>query len=162
PFYLRTGKSLPQKQSTVTIQFKPVPHRSFPVTAVPDWEPNFLVIHIQPNEGIDIRFQAKKPGPEMRMDMVNMAFRYQEAFKGLPLPTAYETLLLDVMCGDATLFMRADQVEAAWQVVMPVLKAWNQSAGDLAQYAPGTWGPDTAVSLLSRDGRQWIQQPPLG
>ncbi len=155
PFYLRTGKCLPEKSSKVTILFRPVPHRAFPETAVPHWQPNQLVIHIQPDEGIDIRFQAKYPGPEMCLEPVNMAFRYQEAFNGEALPSAYETLLLDVMRGDATLFMRADQVEMAWRVVMPVLQAWQAGQTDLAPYQPGKWGPAAAAALLAQDGREW-------
>lgn len=155
PFYLRTGKCLPEKISKVIIQFRPVPHQAFPETAVPQWQPNQLVIHIQPDEGIDIRFQAKYPGPEMSLKPVNMTFRYQEAFDDKPLPTAYETLLLDVMRGDATLFMRADQVEAAWRVVMPVLQAWQDGNAAPANYEPGTWGPQAADTFLAQDGREW-------
>lgn len=156
PFYLRTGKCLPEKSSKIAIQFRPVPHRAFPETAVPHWQPNQLVIHIQPDEGINIRFQAKHPGPKMCLGPVNMAFRYQEAYDGQALPTAYETLLLDVMRGDATLFMRADQVEMAWRVVMPVLQAWQAGQTDLHAYRPGEWGPEVATALLAQDGREWI------
>jgi len=155
PFYMRTGKRLPEKTSKVIIQFRPVPHRAFPDTAVSRWQPNQLVIHIQPNEGIDIHFQAKYPGPEMCLEPVNMAFHYRDAFEEDPLPAAYETLLLDVMCGDATLFMRADQIEEAWRVVMPVLQAWQDGGSDLPIYAPGDWGPEAALALLGQHGRAW-------
>jgi glucose-6-phosphate 1-dehydrogenase len=113
PFYLRTGKRLPAKISEVSIQFKPVPHWPFPATTAMDARPNRLLIAIQPEEGILLRFEAKYPGPAMRLSPVIMQFYYREAFKSTP-PEAYETLLLDVMLGDATLFMRADQNEAAW------------------------------------------------
>jgi glucose-6-phosphate 1-dehydrogenase len=145
PFTLRTGKRLPHKESTVNIRFRPVPHRSFPEEAFLDaedthldhaWEPNELHIHIQPDEGIDICMQAKIPGPTLRLKPVNMHFLYNEAFDQEPMPEAYETLLLDVIEGDATLFMRSDQVEAAWRVVMPVLDSWAETAVDLYTYPP--------------------------
>lgn len=156
PFYLRTGKRLPERVSEVSIQFRRVPHQSFPSSAVGDWQPNRLVIHIQPNEGILLRFQAKRPGQTMRLNPVEMRFFYKEAFKVSP-PEAYETLLLDVMLGDATLFMRADQVEAAWSVVTPILDSWNSiPPEDFPNYQSGTWGPEEAELLIARDGRSWI------
>lgn len=156
PFYLRTGKRLPERVSEVAIQFRRVPHQSFPSSAVGDWQPNRLVIHIQPNEGILLRFQAKRPGPTMRLNPVDMHFFYKEAFKSSP-PEAYETLLLDVMLGDATLFMRADQVEAAWSVVTPVLEGWKAIPPEyFPNYQAGTWGPEEAEVLIARDGRSWI------
>jgi glucose-6-phosphate 1-dehydrogenase len=157
PFYLRTGKRLPTKVSTVIIQFRPVPHRSFPSSVVEDWLPDRIVLHIQPDEGIDFGFLAKQPGLTMRLDPVDMEFRYRTAFQGKGLPEAYETLLLDIIRGDATLFMREDQVEAAWRVVMPVLQAWKESAEDLALYPAGSWGPDKAKDLLAQDGRHWLE-----
>ncbi len=156
PFYLRTGKRLPTKSSEVTIQFRPVPHQSFPSTAIEEWQPNCLVIRIQPQEGILLRFQAKRPGPHIRLGQADMRFRYQEAFKAPP-PEAYETLLLDVMRGDATLFMRADQVEAAWSVISPVLDVWaTVRPPDFPNYSAGTWGPEAAETLIRRDGRCWL------
>ncbi|MFN2275616.1 MAG: glucose-6-phosphate dehydrogenase, partial [Anaerolineales bacterium] len=116
PFYLRTGKRLALKATEVVIQFKPVPHQSFPASAISSWQPNRLVLRIQPEEGILLRFQAKRPGLKVRLSPVDMRFTYREAFDAAP-PEAYEALLLDAMLGDATLFMRADQVEAAWNVV---------------------------------------------
>jgi glucose-6-phosphate 1-dehydrogenase len=155
PFYLRTGKRLPAKVSEVSIQFRPVPHQSFPSSAVGDWEPNRLVIHIQPNEGITLRFQAKQPGLKMRLSPVDMRFSYCEAFDTVP-PEAYETLLLDIMLGDATLFMRADQVEAAWSVVTPIMEGWKAvSPSDFPNYQAGNWGPEGAEVLIARDGRSW-------
>jgi glucose-6-phosphate 1-dehydrogenase len=156
PFYLRTGKRLPAKVSEVSVVFRPVPHQSFPSTALPFWQPNRLVIRIQPEEGILLRFQAKQPGLVMRLNPVNMRFSYREAFQ-TPGPEAYETLLMDVILGDATLFMRADQVEAAWAVVMPVLNAWKRDLPpDFPDYSAGTWGPEAAEALLVQDRRIWL------
>jgi len=156
PFYLRTGKRLATRISEVAIQFRPVPHQSFPTSAMGDWQPNRLVIQIQPEEGILLRFQAKRPGPKVRLGPVDMRFNYRDAFRTIP-PEAYETLLLDVMLGDATLFMRADQVEAAWKVVMPVLNGWNAvSPEDFPNYRAGSWGPEGAQALLASDGRSWF------
>jgi glucose-6-phosphate 1-dehydrogenase len=157
PFYLRTGKRLKTKASEVVIQFRPVPHQSFPKTAVLAWQPNRLILQIQPQQGIRLGFQAKQPGPTLHLNPVDMHFSYQEAFQ-TKSPEAYETLLADVMLGDATLFMRADQVEASWSVIMPVLNAWeNSSSENLPMYKSGTWGPKAAETLLSKDGRTWLQ-----
>jgi glucose-6-phosphate 1-dehydrogenase len=156
PFYLRTGKRLPSKVSEVCIQFRPVPHQSFPDTIAADWSPNRLVIRLQPDEGITLRFQAKEPGPTMRLRPVAMRFDYQEAFN-VASPEAYETLLLDVMRGDATLFMRNDQVEAAWDVITPILEVWEATPpADFPNYSVGTWGPEVAEALIARDGRSWV------
>jgi glucose-6-phosphate 1-dehydrogenase len=156
PFYLRTGKRMPRKVSEIIIQFKPVPHQSFPPGAVVDWQPNRLLIRIQPQEGILLRFQVKQPGPNMRMSTQEMSFCYQDAFESLP-PEAYETLLLDIFQGDATLFMRDDQVEAAWRVVMPILNAWESTPPvNFPNYEAGTWGPEAAEGLIARDGRSWL------
>jgi glucose-6-phosphate 1-dehydrogenase len=157
PFYLRTGKRLPQKFSQAIIQFRPVPHQSFPVSASVDWQPNRLEIDIQPDEGIALRFQAKQPGVTLQLSPQEMHFRYAEAYKTDP-PEAYETLLLDAMLGDATLFMRADQVEYAWKVVAPVLDAWSSVApSDFPNYASGSWGPESAELLIAQDGRSWLE-----
>ena len=136
PFYLRTGKRLPAKISEVSIQFRPVPHQPFPAAAVMDWRPNRLLIAIQPEEGILLRFEAKYPGPTMRLSPVIMQFYYREAFKIAP-PEAYETLLLDVMLGDATLFMRADQTEAAWDILSPILEVWDDHPAHRLSQLPG-------------------------
>jgi glucose-6-phosphate 1-dehydrogenase len=161
PFYLRTGKRLPDKVSEVSIQFRPVPHQSFPPTAVVDWQPNRLIIRIQPQEGILLRFQAKQPGQAMHLRPVDMQFHYSDVFKTTP-PEAYETLLLDIILGDATLFMRADQVEAAWSVISPILEAWGAgSPVDLPNYQAGTWGPESAQVLIAQDGRSWLM-PTVG
>jgi glucose-6-phosphate 1-dehydrogenase len=155
PFYLRTGKRLPERISEVFIQFRPVPHQSFPPSAVVDWRPNSLVLLIQPEEGILFFILAKHPGLVMRLNQVDLKFCYRHAFE-IESPDAYETLLLDVMLGDATLFMRADQIEAAWAVIDPVLGAWEEMADQsLGRYEAGTWGPEEAEVLIAQEGRSW-------
>ena len=153
PFYLRTGKCLPRQASEVCIQFRAVPHQSFPPEASLGWQPSRLVLSIQPEQGIVLGFQAKCPGAKMQLRPVDMRFSYQKSFN-VPSPDAYETLLWDVMKKDATLFMRADQVEAAWQLLMPVLDAWKATApSDFPNYAAGTWGPEDAQRLLAHSHR---------
>ncbi|MCC7202209.1 MAG: glucose-6-phosphate dehydrogenase [Nitrospirae bacterium] len=155
PFYLRTGKRLSRRASEVAIQFHAVPHQSFPTEAALDWQPSRLVISIQPEEGIVLYFQAKYPGTKMLLQTVDMQFNYHENFD-VPSPDAYETLLWDVMKNDATLFMRADQVEAAWQLLMPVIEVWKTTPPDnFPNYAAGTWGPEAAHSLLAQQGHGW-------
>jgi len=155
PFYLRTGKRLARQVSEVAIQFRAVPHQSFPAEATLDWQPSRLVMSIQPEEGIVLRFQAKCPGPAVHLRPVEMKFNYREAFDH-GSPDAYETLLWDIMKNDATLFMRADQVEAAWRVLMPVLKVWAEAPpGDFPNYAAGTWGPEATQTLLVQQGHRW-------
>ena len=155
PFYLRTGKSLKEKNSSIIIQFKPVSHQLFPCD-VSTALPNVLTINIQPKMGIKIDMQAKRPGLKMLLDTVEMSFDYKNAFDS-PSPEAYETLLLDVMQGDSTLFMRADQVEAAWKIIMPVLEDWeNNEASDFPNYEAGSWGPKQSDVLLAKDGRSWL------
>jgi glucose-6-phosphate 1-dehydrogenase len=154
PFYLRTGKRLTRQASEITIQFRGVPHQSFPIESALDWQTARLVISIQPDEGIVLRFQAKHPGPKLQLRTVEMQFDYQDAF-AVRSPDAYETLLWDVMKNDATLFMRADQVEAAWQLLMPVLDVWAVAPpSDFPNYAAGTWGPEDAQGLLAQ-GHSW-------
>jgi glucose-6-phosphate 1-dehydrogenase len=156
PFYLRTGKRLPARISEVSIQFRPVPHQTFPTHAQMDWRPNRLLLAIQPEEGIFLRFEVKQPGPTMHLSPVMMQFYYREAFKITP-PEAYETLLLDIMEGDATLFLRGDQAEAAWSVISPVLDVWTAvRPTDFPNYQAGTWGPEEAEILVAQDGRSWI------
>ncbi|HTU19742.1 MAG TPA: glucose-6-phosphate dehydrogenase [Gemmataceae bacterium] len=156
PFYLRTGKHLPQRVSEIFVQLSPVPHRTFPAHSYGSWNPNRMAIRIQPEEAIQLRFQAKQPGPTLHLRPVQMRFSYKESFHA-PAPEAYETLLLDVIRSDATLFMRADQVEAAWMVVQPVLEDWSEHPPlEFPNYAAGTWGPEEADELLAHDGRHWF------
>ncbi len=156
PFYVRTGKRMPEKTSGITIQFRPAPNYSFPAEATHTWRPNRLMISIQPEMDIRLRFQSKQPGTEMVLHPVDMVFNYKEEY-GNKEPEAYETLLRDVMEGDATLFMRADQVEAAWRVIMPIIEAWEtREPVDFPNYAPGSWGPEDAEALIARDGHNWV------
>ena len=156
PFYLRTGKALPEKETIVIIQFKAAPDFAFPPEATQNWGSDRLTIGIQPDMDIRLRFQVKRPGQTLALDPVEMVFSYKDAYDGQE-PEAYETLLLDVMTGDATLFMRADQVEAAWRVVTPILDAWEKEAPtDFPNYAPGTWGPEAATQLIEKDGFHWM------
>lgn len=156
PFYVRTGKFLKEKATNIIIQFKDVPHFAFPEESNASWRSNRLVISIQPSMDISLRFQVKRPGQTMLLDPVDMKFDY-DAASGEHAPEAYETLLLDVMEGDATLFMRGDQVDAAWRVIMPILEAWeSQEATDFPNYAPDSWGPAAADELIGKEGHAWI------
>jgi glucose-6-phosphate 1-dehydrogenase len=155
PFYLRTGKALMRRRTEITIQFKQAPltiFREMPVDRLP---PNDLTLHIQPEEGVTLRFGVKVPGPAVKIDGVDMKFGYEDAFQRMPT-TGYETLLYDCMIGDASLFQRADSIEAGWRVVQPVLEAWNlEGARELPIYPAGGSGPKEADELMSRDGRRW-------
>jgi len=155
PFYLRTGKHLPERVSEIAIQFKQVPSLLFRETSMDELAPNFLVMRIQPNEGISLQFGAKVPGPKVQMGSVNMRFCYANYFNAKPT-TGYETLLYDCMIGDATLFQRSDNVELGWEVVTPILDVWQaMPARDFPNYPAGSWGPQAADELLARDGRMW-------
>jgi len=155
PFYLRTGKRLPARVTEVAIQFKRAPFILFRKTPVEHLTPNQLVVHIQPDEGISLSFDAKIPGALVRLGTVNMAFQYKDYFGTKP-STGYERLLYDCMTGDATLFQRADMVEAGWTVVAPILDLWKAlPPRSFPNYAAGTWGPPEADELMERDGRQW-------
>jgi glucose-6-phosphate 1-dehydrogenase len=159
PFYVRTGKRLHEKSTELTIQFKPAPDFAFPKEATETWRPNRMSIGISPEMDICLRFQAKRPGQAMILNPVDMVFSYEEAYKGEE-PEAYETLLYDVMDGDATLFMRADQVEAAWKVVMPIQEVWaTRKPLNFPNYSPNSWGPEDAEALIARDGHNWISMP---
>jgi glucose-6-phosphate 1-dehydrogenase len=155
PFYLRTGKRLARRTTEIAIQFRRSPFVLFRNTKIADLQTNRLVIHIQPDEGISLRFGAKVPGPVMQLGLVNMEFDYARDF-GRSHSTGYERLMYDCMMGDATLFQRADMVEAGWRVIQPVLDAWSAApAQSFPNYAAGTWGPAEADELLARDGRTW-------
>jgi glucose-6-phosphate 1-dehydrogenase len=159
PFYVRTGKCMPRKTSVISIQFRPVPHKAFPKESLENWHPNRLVISIQPEKGIRMRFQAKQPGLEMFLNPVDMIFNYNATYDEDP-PEAYETLLLDAMEGDATLFMRADQVEAAWDILMPVIDVWESTIPiDFPNYEAGSMGPEEAQALIAKDGNNWVMLP---
>ena len=155
PFYLRTGKSLARRTTEIAIQFKRVPFALFRDTPVDTLAPNVLVLQLQPDEGISLQFGAKKPGLEIQLGGVRMDFRYRDYFNTEP-STGYETLVYDCMIGDATLFQRADSVEAGWAVVQPILDLWhNDKTVPLEFYPAGAAGPDAAEQLLWRSGRKW-------
>ena len=155
PFYIRTGKRLANRVTEVAIQFRRAPFVLFRDTPVERLTPNLLVLHIQPDEGISLRFGAKIPGIQVDVGAVNMDFRYQDYFGNEP-STGYERLLYDCMTGDATLFQRADMVEAGWRVVQPVLDVWKAlPPRNFPNYKSGSWGPKEADDLMARDRRQW-------
>ena len=155
PFYLRTGKAMPVRNTHIVIQFRRAPFVLFRDTPVENLTPNQLVLHIQPEEGISLRFAAKTPGAVMRLGTVDMNFEYADYF-GVTPSTGYERLLHDCMIGDATLFQRADMVEAGWCVVNPVLDVWKAlPPRNFPNYAAGTWGPKESDDLIERDGRRW-------
>jgi glucose-6-phosphate 1-dehydrogenase len=153
PFYLRSGKRLPSRVSEITLQFRRAPHLLFgSASAV---LPNALVLRIQPDEGISLRFGAKLPVQDFRVRPVTMDFRYAHSF-GISTPEAYERLLLDAMRGDATLFSREDWVDAAWELLAPIQRAWAEGPPPkFPNYAAGAWGPREADDLLAREGRRW-------
>ncbi|MCS7186709.1 MAG: glucose-6-phosphate dehydrogenase [Armatimonadetes bacterium] len=157
PFYLRTGKRLPKRVTEVQIQFRPVPHLLFPPETAGQLKPNLLTLRIQPDEGIILRVETKVIGMGMQVRSTPLDFYYSQL--GTPIPDAYERLLLDAMRGDQTLFMRADEVEAAWRIVTPILRHWeNSPPPNFPNYSAGTWGPKEADELLERDGRKWLTQ----
>jgi glucose-6-phosphate 1-dehydrogenase len=155
PFYIRTGKRLPKRTTEIAIQFRRPPLQIFKKTSPTPVAPNLLIVNVQPDEGISLRFEAKLPGSRMQIAPVMMNFRYRTAFGG-GVPEAYETLLLDAMLGDPTLFARHDFVEAAWALITPVHEAWRASAAtSIPEYEAGEWGPTEADQLMARDGRRW-------
>jgi len=155
PFYLRTGKRLARRVTEIVIQFRRTPFVLFRNTSVRNLETNRLVIHIQPEEGISLSFGAKVPGSVMKLGLVNMDFDYCTYF-GTEHSTGYERLLRDCMAGDATLFQRADMVEAGWSVIQPILDLWHAlPPRGFPNYAAGSWGPVEAEELLEKDGRSW-------
>ena len=154
PVYLRTGKRLAKRSTEVGIQLKNVPRVLFGATHRDEILPNVIALNIQPDEGISVRSEAKVPGLDNRLQPVRMDFRYGTAF-GTSAPDAYERLLLDAMLGDASLYARADGVEAAWEICDPVLQGWKQTSAPVYTYVPGSWGPREADDFIQRDGRVW-------
>ena len=155
PFYLRTGKALAARRTEIAIKFKEAPLTLFRSTPVEHLAQNFIVLRIQPDEGIALQFNVKVPGPQVLLEGVRMDFKYKDYFDAAPT-TGYETLIYDCMIGDGTLFQQADEVEAAWRVVQPILDDWHDApARDLNLYPAGSEGPSEADDLLARDGRQW-------
>ncbi|WPP50601.1 glucose-6-phosphate dehydrogenase [Catalinimonas niigatensis] len=156
PFYVRTGKHMADKSSVIILQLRTAPHRAFAYDEELQREPNRIIINIQPDMGVTIRFQAKRPGISPIVNPVEMIFDYQQAYDAEP-PEAYEALLLDAMAGNAALFMRADQVEEAWKVVMPILEKWESNGKKaLPKYMAGCWGPREAAQLLEKEGHAWV------
>ncbi len=154
PFYVRTGKALATRKTEIAIRFKQVPYalfRDLPQAVQP---PNELILHVQPEEGISMNFQAKVPGQQLAISGVKMNFKYSDYFEAQP-NTGYETLIYDCMTGDATLFQRADNIEGGWAAVQPILDAWGKGYGAIVDYKAGSNGPTAADELLMRDGRRW-------
>jgi glucose-6-phosphate 1-dehydrogenase len=156
PFYLRTGKLLKEKVSEVAVRFRSPPLTLFQKQCEAPVYPNDLVIRVQPNEGISWRLNGKVPGGQMMIKPVALDFRYSSAFGKEP-PDAYERLIHDAMTGDQTLFIRADEAEAAWGVVDPIAKAWAEAKDKPERYEPGSWGPAGAMRLIELDGRRWMR-----
>ena len=154
PFYLRTGKRLPKRTTEIAIQFRRPPLEIFRRASQVSVAPNLLVVNVQPDEGISLRFETKLPGTRMQIAPVMMNFRYGTTFGG-EVPEAYQTLLLDAMLGDPTLFARHDFVETSWSLIGPVLDAWRAQKDEMATYEAGEWGPAEADELMARDGRRW-------
>ena len=154
PFYLRTGKRLAAKDTEIAITFKKVPHSMFVSAGLTDMPPNVLVLQIQPEEGISLSFQTKRPGSKICMGTLDMSFHYQSIF-GVRIPEAYQRLLLDCMLGDQTLFTRYDSVEIAWQLLMPMLEAWQKDDSFPCEYAAGSYSFAKADNLIESDGRKW-------
>jgi glucose-6-phosphate 1-dehydrogenase len=155
PFYLRTGKCMKRRLTEIAIRFHQAPLSLFRGTDVERMNPNWMILRIQPDEGIALEFAAKRPGPTIRLSTATMDFSYQKFFNMAP-NTGYETLIYDCMIGDPTLFQRADNVEAGWQAIQPILDVWATTVpGDFPNYAAGSTGPVMADELLTRDGRAW-------
>jgi glucose-6-phosphate 1-dehydrogenase len=157
PFYIRSGKRMPKRVTDIAIQFNDAPHSVFsglPVVSRSGRGPNLLILRIQPEEGISLRFLSKQPGAGMQLRPVSMDFNYGSSF-GERSPSAYETLLLDVMAGDSTLYTRQDMVEASWKAVQPILDAWLETKYDFPNYEAGSWGPKASDEMLARRGHVW-------
>ena len=155
PFYLRTGKRLAGRRTEISIHYKPAPYRMFKDTPVEDTAPNVVRLLIDPEQGIETQFDAKVPGPQMNLGRVATSLHYKDFFEEKP-NVGYETLFYDCMMGDATLFQRADNIEASWAAVQPLLESWGRGEGAVEPYAAGSQGPVGADALLARDGRAWL------
>jgi glucose-6-phosphate 1-dehydrogenase len=155
PIYVRTGKRLARRETTIAIQFKRAPHPPFEDSATEELQPNLLLVHVQPDEGVSLAIGAKVPVQGMRIRTVHMDFMYGGAFR-MELPDAYERLILDAMLGDQTLFTRSDEVEEQWAIVDAIVAAWARDRPSFPNYAAGTWGPAAADELIGRDGREWL------
>jgi glucose-6-phosphate 1-dehydrogenase len=156
PIYVRTGKRLARRETTIGIQFKRAPHPPFEDATTEELEPNLLLVHVQPDEGVSLAIGAKVPGQGMRIRTVHMDFLYGGAFR-TDLPEAYERLLLDAMLGEQTLFTRSDEVEEQWAIVDAVVAGWKRDRPAFPNHAAGTWGPAAADELIRRDGREWLR-----
>jgi glucose-6-phosphate 1-dehydrogenase len=154
PYYMRAGKRLARRETTIAIQFKRAPHPPFEELAAEGLRPNVLLIHIQPDEGVSLAIGAKVPGQGLQIRTVHMDFLYGGAFR-IDMPEAYERLLLDCMRGDPTLFTREDEVDEQWQIVDAIVAAWRRDRPSFPNYEAGTWGPPSSDELLHRDGRSW-------
>jgi glucose-6-phosphate 1-dehydrogenase len=154
PFYVRMGKRLARRETTIAIQFKRAPHPPFEETASEGLRPNVLLVHVQPDEGVSLAIGAKVPGQGMTIQTVHMDFLYGGAFR-TGLPEAYERLILDTMLGDATLFTRNDEIDEQWLLVDAIVAQWQRDRPAFPNYAAGTWGPPSSEELLRRDGRSW-------
>jgi glucose-6-phosphate 1-dehydrogenase len=154
PFYVRTGKRLPKRVTEVALQFQRPPHLPIRADQVAELAPDALLLRIQPDEGISLRFGAKVPGHSFRVRSAAMEFSYGESFPEAS-PEAYERLLLDALIGDPTLFIRSDEVEQCWRIVDPILDFWSAEASQIPTYEAASWGPADADRLIERDGRQW-------
>jgi glucose-6-phosphate 1-dehydrogenase len=156
PFYIRIGKRLARRETTIAIQFQRAPHPPFEDAATEELRPNLLLVHVQPDEGVSLAIGAKVPGQGMRIRTVHMDFMYGGAFR-TDLPEAYERLILDAMLGDQTLFTRSDEVEEQWALVDAIVATWKRDRPAFPNYAAGTWGPVAAEELIGRDGREWLR-----
>ncbi|MEC5215482.1 glucose-6-phosphate 1-dehydrogenase [Actimicrobium sp. GrIS 1.19] len=156
PFYLRTGKRMADQLAEIVVRFKAIPHSIF-AQSTGSFQPNSLVIRLQPDEGLHLNLMAKTPGDSMRLKPVDLELDFRETFK-TPRMDAYERLLLDVLRGQLTLFMRSDELEAAWEWVEPILEQWEQEENEPIPYTAGTWGPAAASALIGRDGLQWREE----
>jgi glucose-6-phosphate 1-dehydrogenase len=159
PFYLRSGKRLARRRTEIVVEFRRPPLLLLEAAAMSEIDPNRLVLHIQPDEGIEFQVKAKRPGPRVRVETVKLDFSYKD-FGDTSAATGYERLLYDCMVGDSTLFHRTDMVEAAWRIATPILDAWRgRPPPDFPNYAAGAWGPVAADELIQQDGRRWYTTP---